>query len=83
MFIAFLTHTYLSSNSNVGTEICYVFLRELKRKGIKVSLSTGLPIVIHKNDSINQTEFINEYNYMIKVNFNQIINKIYTLNEKH
>ena len=38
MHIAFFTHTYPAPNSNGGAEVCYSFLKELKRKGIKVSL---------------------------------------------
>ena len=39
-------------------------------------LARGLPIVIHKNDSINQPEFINEHNCMIGENSDQIVNGI-------
>ena len=38
MHLAFFTHTYPAPNSNGGAEICYTYLKELKRKGVKVSL---------------------------------------------
>ena len=41
-------------------------------------------IYMHKNDSINQPEFINEYNCMIGENSDQIVNGILKiLNEKN